>query len=363
MSSRSVPVLIVGGGPAGAATAIRLAQGGVRAELIERQAGPRDVVCGGFVGWDALAALARLGVDAPALGARPITRLRLVTTKRAVEAGLPRAAAGLSRRCLDEVLLARAGALGAQIRRGIAARGGEGRSIRLDTGDVIEADALFLATGKYELRGLARPVPEGWGEGAVGLRTSFVPGSKTAGELEGVIELHPFDGGYAGLLLQEDGSANLCLSVAAVRLRDAGGREGLLASLAEQTPRLGERLAEATDAAWISVSNVPYGWRARTTSGGLFRIGDQAAVIASLAGDGIAIALTSGAAAAEAHLAGTAAPDFQQAFSRTSSRPLKVAGMLRWAAERRAPRRLLTGLAGFSPGLARWAASSTRIAP
>ncbi len=363
MSLRTVPALIVGGGPAGAAAAIRLAQGGIHAELIERSNGPRDVVCGGFVGWDALAALAELGIDAAALGARPIARLRLVTARRTVEIDLPKPAAGLSRLRLDEALLRRAAACGAQVRYGVTARGWDGRAIRLSNSEVVEAEALFLATGKHELRGLARPVPEGWGEGAVGMRTSFLPGKQIADALDGVIELHPFDGGYAGLLLQEDGSVNLCLSVAAARLRDAGGQAPLLARLAQEAPRLGERLAEATEAAWISVGNVPYGWRARTTTDGLFRLGDQAAVIASLAGDGIAIALTSGVAAAEAHLAGIAAPDFQQSFARTSARPLKVANALRWAAERSGPRKMLTGLAGLSPSLARWAASSTRIAP
>ncbi len=361
MSIRIVPALIVGGGPAGAAAAIRLAEGGVFAELIERSAGPRDVVCGGFVGWDAIAALERLGVDAAALGARPITRLRLVTMKRIVETKLPQAAAGLSRRCLDEALLERAAALGAKVRKGVTARGGEGRTIRLDGGELLAAETLFLATGKHELRGLARDVPAGRGAGAVGLRASFRPGAADMARLAGFIELHPFDGGYAGLLLQEDGSANLCMSVSAARLRRAGGIDGLLEELLREAPRLAAYFA-CVAAKWISVSNVPYGWRARATTEGLFRIGDQAAVIASLAGDGIAIALTSGIAAAEAHLAGTAAPDFQQAFARTSARPLKLAEALRWAAERSGPRRLLTGLAGFSPGLARWAASSTRIA-
>ena len=362
MSKRTVPALIVGGGPAGAAAAIRLAEGGIHAELIERQAGPRDVVCGGFVGWDALAALKRLGVDAAALGARPITRLRLVTTKRTVETELPKAAAGLSRRCLDEALLERAAALGAKVRRGVAARGGEGRTIRLDGDEVIEAEALFLATGKHELRGLARPVPSRWGEGAVGIRAAFQPDAAVLARLAGVIELHPFNAGYAGLLVQEDGNVNLCLSVAGARLRRAGGVEGLLDELLTEAPRLAAHF-RSIEGRWISVGNVPYGWRARVTTEGLFRVGDQAAVIASLAGDGIAIALTSGMAAAEAHLAGTSAPDFQQSFARISARPLKLASALRWAAERSGPRRVMTGLAKLSPGLARWAASSTRIAP
>ncbi|HEX8513535.1 MAG TPA: FAD-dependent monooxygenase, partial [Allosphingosinicella sp.] len=75
---RRTAALIVGGGPAGSAAAIALARAGVEAELVERTEGPHDTVCGGFLGWDSLAALDRLGLDPAALGARPIRRLRLI---------------------------------------------------------------------------------------------------------------------------------------------------------------------------------------------------------------------------------------------------------------------------------------------
>ncbi|MEA3047390.1 MAG: hypothetical protein QOJ53_1722, partial [Sphingomonadales bacterium] len=97
---RRTAALIVGGGPAGSAAAITLARAGVMPVLIERAPGERDLVCGGFLGWDALAALRSLGVDAAALGARPIARLRLVSAEDEVEAALPHPAAGLSRRTL-----------------------------------------------------------------------------------------------------------------------------------------------------------------------------------------------------------------------------------------------------------------------
>jgi flavin-dependent dehydrogenase len=359
--ARAVPALIVGGGPAGSATAIRLAQGGVSAELVERQAAPHDMVCGSFLGWDALAALRQLGVDPAQLGAWPIRRLRLVTDKRVAEAALPRVAAGLSRRTLDHALLERAIAAGAQVRRGVTVRSAdEGGLVRLDDGDEIAANTLFLATGKHELRGLQRPLASR-AAGAIGLRASFAPDPRTAAALADHIELHPFDGGYAGLLLQEDGRANLCLSVAADRLRSAGGISELLAQLAREAPRLGERIAAAGAEPWLSISNVPYGWRTAATAPGLFRLGDQAAVIASLAGDGIAIALTSGLAAAQAHLAGRSAADYQRAFASRAARPLAVAQGLRWAAERRLPRRVMVALAGAAPGAAGWAARLTRI--
>jgi menaquinone-9 beta-reductase len=54
--------IVVGGGPAGAAAAARLAARGFRTVLIDRATFPRDKVCGDFVGPAALAELADLGV-------------------------------------------------------------------------------------------------------------------------------------------------------------------------------------------------------------------------------------------------------------------------------------------------------------
>ncbi len=220
------------------------------------------------------------------------------------------------------------------------------------------ADAVFLATGKHELRGAARAI--GRRPVSVGLRAALPRSAALAGALAGTIELHLFDGGYAGLLLQEDGAANLCLSVE--RRRMAGGPEALIAELATECPLLAERIGGAAPADWEAVAGVPYGWRARATEPGRYRIGDQAAVIASLAGDGIAVALASGAAAAQAclHGDGAGARAYQRAFARRARRPLAIAEMLRHMAGHPLRRRLMMGLAGV-PGLAAAAARLTRI--
>jgi len=319
--------------------------------LIERCPGERDVVCGGFLGWDALAALKRLGLDPAALGARPIRRLRLVTGMRTIESDLPRAAAGLSRRRLDAALLHLAEEAGAAVLRGRAARVLDGDCVRLQDGEEMAADAVFLATGKHELRGAAREI--GDRPVSVGLRAALAP----LPDLAGTIELHLFDGGYAGLLLQEDGATNLCLTV--TRARMAGKPEALLAELIAEAPLLGERIG-TIPSQWEAVAGVPYGWRAQATEPGRYRVGDQAAVIASLAGDGIAIALASGVAAARACLAGRSAPAWQRDFARRSARPIRIAEALRHLAARPLRRRLMMGLAGV-PGVARAAARLTRI--
>jgi flavin-dependent dehydrogenase len=220
---------------------------------------------------------------------------------------------------------------------------------------------VFLATGKHELRGAARET--GGRPPAVGLRTALGPAPELARALAGTIELHLYEEGYAGLLLQEDGAVNLCLSVSRARLAAAGGPEPLLRELIAEAPLLGERIGGEAPSSWEAVAGVPYGWRAGTTVPGLFRIGDQAAVIASLVGDGIAIALTSGIAAARARLAGgrRSAPAFQRGLARRSARPIRIAELLRHMAEHRGRRSLLMRAARFAP-LTRLAARLTRIA-
>jgi flavin-dependent dehydrogenase len=358
---RRTPALIVGGGPAGSAAAIVLARGGANPLLIERSMQAHDVVCGGFLGWDSLAALDRLGIDVAQLSARPIGRLRLFAGKQCIETPLPHPAAGLSRKTLDETLLSHARAAGAGVERGIAARHADGRALQLADGGSLEGEALFLATGKHELRGLARPRSASGNDPAVGLRIRLTPSAALAKTLHGVIELHLFKRGYAGLLMQEDGSANLCLSVAASRL---GKPETLIATLEQEAPALAERFGSATATdKWLAVSGVPYGWRASRTPPGLFRLGDQAAVIASLAGDGVAIALGSGRMAAEHYLRSgpSGAAAYQRAFASRSARPIRIAGALRSLGENRRIAPPLLALFGQIPGIAPMLARLTRI--
>ncbi|WP_253717552.1 NAD(P)/FAD-dependent oxidoreductase [Sphingomonas sp. AP4-R1] len=349
---RRTDTLIVGGGPAGAAAAILLARAGRDALLIERRERPGGIVCGGFLGWDALAALRALGIDTVALGAVPITHVKLFAGRRTAEARLPGPAAGLSRVRLDEAMLALAEVEGVSLLRGTAVKRVAGTEAELADGERVTGERLILATGKHAVRGVARDAPAG----SIGLRAT-IPAPP---DLVGRIELHLFRDGYAGLLLQEDGRANLCLSVRPERFREAGGRpDALIAALAREAPAIAALGAAATR--WDAIAAVPYGWRARASKPGLYRVGDQAAVIASLAGDGIAIALASGRAAAEAILSGDDATRFTTDFAGRADRPLRHAETIRHIAESPVPAALAVACLRLLPGLARHAARLTRI--
>ena len=320
--------VVIGGGPAGATLATLLARSGRRALLIEREARPHDKVCGEFISGEAAGYLRALGVDLPALGAVAIDTVRMAARGAASETPLPFPAFSLSRRRLDEALLALAAEAGVELRRGVKAkaltRSSAGWRVGLDGGEEIHAWAAFLATGKHDLKGLKRPA--GLHGGLVGFKMHLRPPPTRA--IAGAVELHLFPGGYAGLEPIEDGLINLCL-VADRKTLAKDAYPALLQAIRAACPLLDQRLTGA-EPLWpkpLAISAIPYGHVARN-SDGLWRLGDQAAVIPSFAGDGLGIALHSAHAAAAAYLAGESAETFQRALAADLGPRVKGAALL-----------------------------------
>lgn len=360
---RRTPALIIGGGPAGAAVAILLADAGLPHLLIERTAVTGNALCGGFLSWRSLESLRALGIDPAALNPTSLTTARLFVRDKIASAPLPQLAKGVSRHQLDSAMIALAAARGASIEHGIEARAVEAGLVQLKGGNTLAADTIFLATGKRDLRGLARPADAQEADPSLGLRVRLSPSPTLDRLVGGAIELHLFDRGYAGLNLQEDGSGNLCLAIHRSRLNEAGGPEGLLQAIGAESAVLAERLAWRAPGAIDAVANVPYGWRLRSGTAGLFRLGDQAGVIPSLAGEGMGIAIASGIRAAQAYARGgaAAAPKFQRQLARDLARPMMVAGLIRAAAEHSAAAQRLLSIAKKAPILIDIAARLTRI--
>jgi flavin-dependent dehydrogenase len=367
--------LIIGGGPAGAAAAITLTRGGCRPTILERTDAPTDKVCGDFLSADAIQQLVALGVDPVVLGAVPIARVRLIRGARTAESVLPFRALGLSRRSLDAALLAQARRDGADVRTGVTVRQvnreaagwmvQDAKSDPTAAADGFLATDVFLATGKHDLR--ARP-RSGSGHGAVGMKMYFHLGPRQNALLAGAIELILFPGGYAGVQCVEGGRAVVCIAVQRTRFRQAGGDwAGLLALVSAVTPHLNDVLAGATALLPrpLAVAGIPYGLLHAVSrsapSDGLFRLGDQAAVIPSLTGDGIAIALHSGARAAGVWLSGGDSDSFHLGFARELGAQMRLARVLHRACMSGALQPAAVRVAEWFPFVLRQAARGTRI--
>lgn len=351
--------IVLGAGPAGSVAALLLARAGTEPVLIDRDATVGDAICGGFLSWRTAQALRDLGCDPETLGAHRVTHLRLYAGSKSADAKLLAPSYGLSRRALDTALRTLAVDGGARLE--IDRARGLGPGLVSGERQVWASPAIFLATGKYDVRGEGRP--RATEDPALGMRVRRPASPQLAALVGDAIELHLFQGGYAGIVLQEDGSANICLALRKSLLADAGGGPGaLLEQLAARHPAFADRLGDRPrELAVDTIGAVPYGWIAQGTEPGIFRLGDQAAVIPSLAGEGMAIALASARAAVRDHLAGRSAEQFQFAFAQQARRPVRAARFIWRLAESPVGASAMTQVANGLPSLARLAMRLSRI--
>jgi len=313
---------------AGSAAGILLARGGMQPLLLERTATVAPRICGEFISTDGVQALAALGVDVHALGGQRTRKLRLASGNLRIEAELPFEAVGLSRCALDGALQQRAQDSGARLQRGqrvaiaqLATRDspftlqlGDGQREGQKEGQLLTTPSLLLACGKTDLAPVARR-PRKEPEPLVGWQLHLRLSPAQMLEMDGHVEVALFDHGYAGLQAVEGKRVNLCLLA---RRLPAGQAQpslpALLQTIRQSCPLLDERLqgatwGEAGEAPAQTIYRVPYGHLHQPSVDdppGLWRLGDQAAVIPSFTGDGMAIALHSAALAAEVLLDGGA---------------------------------------------------------
>lgn len=362
-----IECLVIGGGLAGAMAAMRLARAGREVLLLEKECVALHKVCGEFLSPEAVAYLREAGVDPLQLGAERIRRLRLAAKEQCVQAMLPFEALSLSRKVLDEALLMRAMKEGCAVRCGAAVerlvREGDGWRAEVAAGEVVRSRVVFLATGKHDVRGWRREVKSFHARNDfAGFKLHWRLKAEQAAALRDAMELFLFRGGYGGVSLVEEGTANLCLVVRRAVLREAGGWSELLGLICASNGQLRTRL-EGAEPAWerpLAIGWIPYGYCASEHEG-LWRMGDQAAVIPSFTGDGMAIALHSGVLAAEMYLAGESAEEYQRRLAMQLRQGMRLAGVVSRAMVSPAGQRLALGLLPALPPAMRWIAGRTRI--
>ncbi len=220
VTSARWPVVIVGAGPAGSATAISLRRRGLRVLLVERKLMPRPKVCGGCLGPRTVAILRGLGVDPFDLpDAQPLTRLMVAGWRRTAEFDLPGGVA-VSRDALDLRLFEAARAAGADVATQTVAEVGPVRPdsihVRLSgtMGGTVEAGLVVLAAGLP-----ASPRPGEPANARIGLGQARV----SAGGLpNGTVLMAAARDGYVGLVHLAGNRLNVAASVTTTALARAG---------------------------------------------------------------------------------------------------------------------------------------------
>lgn len=129
---------IVGGGPAGLATAIHAARRGLSAVVVDARALPLDKACGEGLMPPGVAALAAMGVEVPATDRMPFVGIRWIDGDAVAEGRFADGPGwGVRRTALIAAMVARARSLGVELRYGCRA----GAWRRLRDGMEIETDA------------------------------------------------------------------------------------------------------------------------------------------------------------------------------------------------------------------------------
>ena len=318
----TVDVAIVGGGPAGAVLAARLARRGRAVVLLERSAGYRWRACGVFSSPASVQELREAGLDAEALAAvvRPAPAMRVETatgTRVRLTYGddgtLTAPAVSFDRATLDPALLALARDAGADVRLGAAVTGVEpGRIVVRGAAGETELEARVIVGAD----GIRSTVARAFGVARsprladrVGLTFHVADPGPTAPRDARMIL---FRDGYVGLAPVPGGRVNVGIVLGrswAARLR-ADGAERTVESVLAAIPPAGDdpvdwRAAERCDPI---EGAAPLGHRvARRHGPGWLLVGDAAGFLDPFTGEGLHRALVSArlaAAAIERHLDG-----------------------------------------------------------
>jgi geranylgeranyl reductase family protein len=311
MTRSSRDVIVVGGGPAGAAVAVFLRRHGYDVLLVDEARFPRDKICGEGISPEAWRLLDQLGAVSAVRALRPwpLRGMTLVSPDGTAFSGDYAERTGLSvrRRQFDQALLACARQNGVEVREGTAARrlilsGGRVEGVVIENGagpEVVRARLVVGADGRRSLvartlgllrehRRLRKFAVRGYWRGMQGLQERG--------------EMHVGGGGYCGIAPLSADSANVTFVLDRREMTPAGGalEPFYRDALRRRWPRVMERLqhAELTEA---PRAIGPLALQARRVSfpGGAL-VGDSAGFYDPFTGEGVTLALRSAELAASA---------------------------------------------------------------
>ncbi len=322
MSTESWDLIVVGAGPAGAATALAAlhADPALRVLLLDKADFPRDKSCGDGIAPHVFEALAGIGVTGVEDGWTPLTRLELARGEESVERPMARPVYVIPREVFDARLVERAVDRGAVLRRHRV------HDVRVDPDRVvldqtIEAPVVVGADGAHSVVRAALGLPTG--RRALAIR-GYAP---TPPDRRGTQVIRYGDRrqpAYAWAFDRGDGLSNVGYG----ELLPGDGAEPpsralLLDQLEELLP------GSVADGAHWRGHHLPLsGWRWDQPDGRLILTGDAAGLINPMTGEGIYYAVATGIAAGRTAVwtapdPGSAGSEHRQAVRQLLGRHLK----------------------------------------
>lgn len=277
-------LVVVGGGPAGLATAIHGRLAGLRVSVLDRSAPPIDRACGEGVMPEGVAQLERLGVRIAPDRSRPFRGVRYIDGDLVAEGSfLDRVGLGARRTVLHRALVERAGELGVDVRWGTVVTGLTDCGVATDGGEIAGRWIVGADGRRSQVRrwaGLDGTPPRA---GRFGVRRHYRMTPWTD-----LVEVHwglgceayvtPVGPELVGVALMWSGRA--------------AGFDDVL----ERLPGLAMRVSDAPVASRDAGAG-PFGGRARSAAtSNIALVGDAACCLDPITGEGISLALQAGEA-------------------------------------------------------------------
>lgn len=303
--TRDAEAVVVGGGPAGSATATLLAEAGHRVLLLDKAKFPRHKACSEYINAGGAQLLGEMGVlnEVIDAGAHQMEAMivhapagaRFAANFAAAEPG--RAALGLSRYRLDHILLQRAKAAGVDVReraqvRGVVRENGHVVGVKATVDgarELIRASLVVGADGHNSVvsRDLGLDISYRWPD-----KTGFIAHYQGVTGLDRFGEMHVGHGAYAGLALLEDGLTNVAVVANArdVKAR-AGSVEEFFSETLQSIPAVAQKLEAAERVGGIRGVGSMARRSRRTAGDGYLLVGDAASFLDPFTGEGIYEAL------------------------------------------------------------------------
>ena len=302
-------VAIIGGGLAGLAASIQMAQKGFAVVLLEKEAYPYHKVCGEYISMESWNFLLSLGMPLQSMQLPIINTLQLTAPNgKRLQTLLPLGGFGISRFLLDKSLA------------NIATQNGVMLLEEARVDDVIQLEKTFEIF--FTQKGVAKNMVAKVAAGAFGKRSnldvkwkrSFIsnltPGHNNFIGIKyhvktdwppHMIGLHNFKDGYCGISKIEEDRYCLCYLTTAKNLKDNNSSIAALEqNVLSRNPHLKNIFSssQVCDGFPVSIAQISFSKKAQVENGVLL-LGDAAGMITPLCGNGMSMALHSSKIAAQ----------------------------------------------------------------
>lgn len=300
LTAPSYRILIIGGGPAGSAGALRLRQHQLEVHVVEKAELPRPKVCGCCLGPGGLHALQLLGLrQRIASAGLQLHRWLGALEKRLIRVELP-AGLAISRERLDWEMLSAAQRHGAKVQQACQGRiqheDADGVTVELRDrqGSRTESFSHVIVAGGLNVGGVQEVLP--WTDppqGPFGVSFTLPDGVEVP---QGTIAMACADDGYVGMVRLEDGRLNVAAALRRPRRSGSNGKPiQRVADIVSASPLGPMPLQEAS-----AVLTTPPLRRCRLAGRRrVLAVGDAAGYVEPFTGEGMTWAMQSAVAAAD----------------------------------------------------------------